>query len=155
MRKNNKKRNNFLTSRNISLSDNETYNFHSVNDYLYKHRNITISPIDSKEQITFHNSENDDRGKYKIFSIINTSQNLNNNSKELILSKSNNSNSSKKKITIGKKDNFKKFKEKKNNSSTIINILNNLNINSISSFFLQRNNTLYSPVNKKIKKCLL
>ena len=73
MRKNNKKRNNFLTSRNISLSDNEIYNFHSVNDYLYKHRNITISPIDSKEQITFHNSENDDRGKYKIFSIINTS----------------------------------------------------------------------------------
>ncbi len=81
MRKNNKKRNNFLTSRNISLSDNETYNFHSVNDYLYKHRNIrrqiltnpTLSPIDSKEQLTFHNSENDDRGKYKIFSIINTS----------------------------------------------------------------------------------
>ena len=186
MRKINKKRNNFLTSRNISLSDNETYNFHSVNDYLYKHRNIrrqiltnpTLSPIDSKEQLTFHNSENDDRGKYKIFSTINTSDNLNNNSKELILSKSSrslsNSNSSKKKITFGKKDNLKKFKEKKNNSSTIINIFNtsvnntpniyffnpmisknNLNDNSSSSFFLQRNNALYSPVNKKIKKCLL
>ena len=125
MRKNNKKRNNFLTSRNISLSDNEIYNFHSVNDYLYKHRNIrrqiltnpTLSPIDSKEQLTFHNSENDDRGKYKIFSTINTSDNLNNNSKELILSKSSrslsNSNSSKKKISIGKKDNLKKLKEKK------------------------------------------
>ena len=185
MRKNNKKRNNFLTSRNISLSDNEIYNFHSVNDYLYKHRNIrrqiltnpTLSPIDSKEQLTFHNSENDDRGKYKIFSTINTSDNLNNNSKELILSKSSrslsNSNSSKKKISIGKKDNLKKFKEKKNNSSTIINIFNtsvnntpniyffnpmisknNLNDNSSSSFFLQRNNALYSPVNKKSKKML-
>ena len=30
----------------------------------------------------------------------------------------------------------------------------NLNINSISSFFLQRNNTLYSPINKKNKKML-
>ena len=35
MRKNNKKRNNFLTSRNISLSDNETYNFHSVIKVFY------------------------------------------------------------------------------------------------------------------------
>ena len=36
MKKNNKKRNNFLTSRNISLSDNETYNFHSVIKVFYK-----------------------------------------------------------------------------------------------------------------------
>ena len=66
MRKNNKKRNNFLTSRNISLSDNETYNFHSVNDYLYKHRNITLSPIDSKEQITFHNRMIEENIKYSL-----------------------------------------------------------------------------------------
>ena len=66
MRKNNKKRNNFLTSRNISLSDNETYNFHSVNDYLYKYRNITLSPIDSKEQITFHNRMIEENIKYSL-----------------------------------------------------------------------------------------
>ena len=74
MRKNNKKRNNFLTSRNISLSDNKIYNFHSVNDYLYKHRNIrrqiltnpTLSPIDSKEQITFHNRMIEENIKYSL-----------------------------------------------------------------------------------------
>jgi hypothetical protein len=148
IKKNNKNRNNFLTSSNLSLSDNETFNINSK-DYLYKHRNIrkqiltnpNLSPIDSREQIlTFHNSDNGEREKNKIFSTVNSSENINNNSKDLFLNRSSkslsNSNSKNKIFFIKKKSMKKKNIEEKNN--TIINIFNTSLNNTPNIYFFSQ-----------------
>ncbi len=184
----NKKRNNFLTSSNLSLSDNETFNINSK-DYLYKHRNIrkriltnpNLSPIDSKEQLlTLHNSDNGEKKNNKIFYSVNTSDNINNNSKDLFLNKSsrslNNSNSKNSTIIIKKKSMKKKNIGEKNN--TIINIFNtSLNntpniyffspmitesnsrkdeiIDNNNLFNIKRNDTLFSPIKTKRTRKML
>ena len=148
IKKNNKNRNNFLTSSNLSLSDNETFNINSK-DYLYKHRNIrkqiltnpNLSPIDSREQIlTFHNSDNGEREKNKIFSTVNSSENINNNSRDLFLDRSSkslsNSNSKNKIFFIKKKSMKKKNIEEKNN--TIINIFNTSLNNTPNIYFFSQ-----------------
>ena len=186
---NNKRRNNFLTSSNLSLSDNETFNIQSK-DYLYKHRNIrkqiltnpNLSPIDSKE-LTLYNSDNGERKNNKMFYSVNSSENINNNSKDLFLSRSsrslNNSNSKNKTLSIERKTMKRKNIEKKNN--TIINIFNtslnntpniyffspmitesnskkeiNNEINDNNALFnIKRNNTFFSPIKmKKTRKML-
>jgi hypothetical protein len=184
----NKKRNNFLTSSNLSLSDNETFNINSK-DYLYKHRNIrkriltnpNLSPIDSKEQLlTLHNSDNGEKKNNKIFYSVNTSDNINNNSKDLFLNKSsrslNNTNSKNSTIIIKKKSMKKKNIGEKNN--TIINIFNtSLNntpniyffspmitesnsrkdeiIDNNNLFNIKRNDTLFSPIKTKRTRKML